>query len=164
MNTVAAARLQNLQRLRRLVALRQAQAQRLLLAARGEEMAAESVQRQITARIDGLRDEETRCMRLACDAACEGAGIAALQAAQLRGAQLRREVEAEQQRRLAAEQRLQRRRAEREHAAQRQRAQQTRQDWLDRTCRHAQARLRSVRAAAGDAALFEIEAARRALA
>jgi hypothetical protein len=162
MNT-AAARLRSLQRLHRLVALRQAQAQRLLLAARSEESAAESEQRQITARLDGLHDEQTRGLRQARDAAREGVGIAALQAAEQRGAQLRREVEAEQQRRLAAEQRLQRRRAERERAAQRERAQQLRQDWLDCACRHAQARLRSAQAAAGDAALFEIEAARRAL-
>jgi hypothetical protein len=158
----AATRLQSLQRLRRLGALRHAQAQRLLLAARCEEFAAESQHLQITARLDGLRGEEARCARQAQDGAGGEVSLLALQAAQQRGAQLRREADALQPLRLAAEQRWQQCRAERERAAQRVRAEQTRQDWLDRECRRAQARVHAVLAAAGDAAAFEIASARRA--
>jgi hypothetical protein len=156
--SAAAARLQGLQRLRRVGALRQAQAQRLLLAARCEEFAAESELAQIAARLEGLHLEEARVAQEASDVA----SIAALQAAQQRGAQLRREAQTEQPLRLAAEQRVQHCRAERERAAQRLRAEQTRQDWLERACRQGQTQLRAVQAAAGQAAVFEIASARRA--
>jgi hypothetical protein len=159
MNT-AAARLQGLQSLCRLGVLRHAQAQRLLLAAQLEEFAAELEHVRITARLGGLRGDEARGAVLARHLA----SVAALQAAQHSGAQLRREAQAQQGLRLAAEQRLQRCRAERERAAQRLRAEQTRQDWLDRECRRAKARLRSAQAVAGDAAAFDTATVRRALA
>ncbi len=153
-------RLQGLQRLRRVGALRQAQAQRLLLAARCEEFAAESELARITVRLDGLRIDEARVVQEARGVA----SIAALQTAQQRGAQLRREADAEQPARSAAEQRLQRCRAERERAAQRLRAEQTRQDWLGRACRQGQARLRTAQATAGHAAACEIAIIRQAMA
>jgi hypothetical protein len=154
----ATARLQGLQSLRRLGALRHAHAQRLLLAARLEEFAAESEQVQITARLDSLRAEEAHAAARARDLA----SVTTLQAAQQLGAQLRREAQAQQVLLLAAEQRLQRGRVERERAAQRLRAEQTRQDWLNHECRRAKARLHSAQAVAGDAAAFEMAAVRRA--
>jgi hypothetical protein len=156
----AATRLQGLQSLCRLGTLRHAQAQRLLLAARLEEFAAESEQVRITAQLSSLRGEEARGAVLARN---QGS-LAALQAAQQSGAQLRREAEAQQVLRDAADQRWQRARIERERAAQRLRAEQTRQDWLDRECRRVKARLRSTQAVASDAAAFDTAAVRRALA
>jgi hypothetical protein len=158
--SAAAARLQSLHRLRRLGTLRQQQAQRLLLAARCQEFAAESEHRRITLLLEGLRAEESSVARQARNTA----SMAALQAAQQHGAQLRREAEAAQVQRLAAEQQWRRCRAERERAGQRWRVEQARQDWLVRACRQAQAQRRMAQAAAGDAAAVEIAGVRRAMA
>lgn len=156
----AAARQGSLQRLRRLFGLRHARAQRLLLAARCEEFVAESALSHITAQLDTLRREDARCAR----EAHEGPSVAALQAAQQRGAQLRREAEAQQPARRLAEQRLARCRVERERAARRLRSEQVRQDWFDSECRRAQVRALSVQTLSADATAQDRGVAWRAMA